>query len=500
MNRFNRFERLTAATLPAGRSMRPLAPHLVAEQPPAGRPGRHLVAALVASDVAAFGVAWVLAWALMRHAAVTLHDLPGVAAPGLSHLGAPALLLAGVIGSFHLQGHYGRSAMAGALGRQVSQVASTVMVGLFGFNVLSVVLDGQAPSVSSMLPWFVFVPIALAGRAATLALLARGAAPIRTVLIGDADIAAAVALALEAQPRFAHEVIETVSPARFAALAGRDGGRAALGAMQASFAVVALGGADPASERLVVQALDRDRAAYAVAPDAQALPITGTVKQSFFGHDVMLLQPGDNVARPPARLAKPAFDFAIALGLVLFLAPLLLALALLIRRDGGPAVFAHRRIGINGRPFGCFKFRTMVTDAEHRLAALLASDAAAAAEWAATHKLKADPRITRLGAFLRRTSLDELPQLFNVLRGEMSLVGPRPVVASEMPRYAEDAAYYCKARPGLTGLWQVSGRSDTSYERRVRLDVWYVRNWSFWHDLAILIKTIPAVLLGRGSV
>jgi undecaprenyl-phosphate galactose phosphotransferase len=141
----------------------------------------------------------------------------------------------------------------------------------------------------------------------------------------------------------------------------------------------------------------------------------------------------------------------------------------------------------------------MVTDADRVLDQVLATDPAAAAEWAATQKLNDDPRITRFGRFLRRSSLDELPQLFNVLRGEMSLVGPRPIVQAEVGRYAEDIEYYYETKPGLTGLWQVSGRSDTSYERRVRLDVWYVRNWTLWHDIAILLKTIPAVFLQRGA-
>jgi undecaprenyl-phosphate galactose phosphotransferase len=196
---------------------------------------------------------------------------------------------------------------------------------------------------------------------------------------------------------------------------------------------------------------------------------------------------------------KAAFDQVVAAAFVLLFAPLLLVLAAVVRSDGGPAFYRHRRIGASGRSFGCIKFRTMVMDADRVLDQVLATDPAAAAEWAATQKLNDDPRITRFGRFLRRSSLDELPQLFNVLRGEMSLVGPRPIVQAEVGRYAEDIEYYYETKPGLTGLWQVSGRSDTSYERRVRLDVWYVRNWTLWHDIAILLKTIPAVFLQRGA-
>ncbi len=141
----------------------------------------------------------------------------------------------------------------------------------------------------------------------------------------------------------------------------------------------------------------------------------------------------------------------------------------------------------------------MVVDADRQLQHLLRSDPCAAAEWAADQKLANDPRITRIGRFLRQSSLDELPQLFNVLSRQMSLVGPRPIVAAEVPRYGRNIEYYYETKPGITGLWQVSGRNDTGYARRVRLDVWYVRNWSLSHDVAILCKTVPAVFLRRGG-
>jgi len=149
--------------------------------------------------------------------------------------------------------------------------------------------------------------------------------------------------------------------------------------------------------------------------------------------------------------------------------------------------------------FDCLKFRSMGVDADSVLRRLLANDPEAADEWAATQKLRDDPRITRIGRFLRASSLDELPQLLNVVRGEMSLVGPRPIVRAEVARYGSNIEHYYAAKPGLTGLWQVSGRSDMSYARRVQLDVWYVRNWSLWHDIAILFKTVPAVCLQRGA-
>jgi Undecaprenyl-phosphate galactose phosphotransferase WbaP len=200
------------------------------------------------------------------------------------------------------------------------------------------------------------------------------------------------------------------------------------------------------------------------------------------------------------RVMKVGLEFLIAVLALVFLSPLLLAVAAFVRADGGPVFYGQTRIGRGGRRFRCLKFRTMAIDAEPQLQALLASDPVAAREWAETQKLTSDPRVTGIGALLRRTSLDELPQLLNVLRGEMSLVGPRPIIDDEVERYAADIATYCAVRPGLTGLWQVSGRSQTSYARRVQLDVSYVRNWSLLRDLSILLKTVPAVLLRRGAV
>jgi exopolysaccharide production protein ExoY len=198
---------------------------------------------------------------------------------------------------------------------------------------------------------------------------------------------------------------------------------------------------------------------------------------------------------PLGGRGKRILDICIAALALILLLPLMLALALLIKlRMGGPVVFAHARVGLNGKSFSCYKFRTMVNDAEDVLQRCVDSDQGLAREWAETRKLSRDPRITPLGHILRKASLDELPQLFNVLRGDMSCVGPRPIVAAELERYGDRAEEYLRARPGLTGLWQVSGRSTLSYADRVTLDDLYVRNWSLLLDLAIMAKTVPAVL------
>lgn len=205
-------------------------------------------------------------------------------------------------------------------------------------------------------------------------------------------------------------------------------------------------------------------------------------------------------SRKGNAFVKRAFDIAISLiGLVVF-GPLMLLIALLILvTDGRPVLFAHQRIGREGRPFDCLKFRTMARDPKRILELHLEKDPVARREWATLRKLQADPRITSIGAFLRKTSLDELPQLINVLRGDMSMVGPRPVVLAETARYGRYISYYCNTRPGLTGLWQVSGRNLTTYRRRVALDIYYCRNQNIYFDLLIVVRTVPVILSGHGA-
>src|SRR5215470_9969929 len=196
---------------------------------------------------------------------------------------------------------------------------------------------------------------------------------------------------------------------------------------------------------------------------------------------------------PVGMTLKRTVDIVLALSGIVLLAPLLIICFAVTRLTSpGPALFRHRRVGFNGKHFDCMKFRTMVVDSSERLRQLLASDPAAAAEWAANRKLRNDPRITAIGAILRKSSLDELPQLFNVLRGEMSIVGPRPVTEEELDRYSNSVNAYLACRPGITGLWQVSGRSSTSYSRRVACDTFYAHNWSMTLDAKILVVTIPS--------
>jgi exopolysaccharide production protein ExoY len=212
---------------------------------------------------------------------------------------------------------------------------------------------------------------------------------------------------------------------------------------------------------------------------------------------------------PSALMSRPwldesrlmrALDVVGAALILVITCPFLILLAIILQIDNpGPLFYVHRRIGRGGRLFTCIKFRTMCTDAEGVLKHILETSSEARAEWLRDHKLRSDPRITRLGTIVRKLSLDEFPQLINILRGDMSLVGPRPIVESEIVRYGRYFEEYCRVRPGLTGLWQVSGRNDVTYRRRVSIDCYYVRNKSLIFNMAILLRTIPVVLGARGS-
>lgn len=195
-----------------------------------------------------------------------------------------------------------------------------------------------------------------------------------------------------------------------------------------------------------------------------------------------------------ASSGKRLFDIVLALLLLPVLVPVISGLWAVTRADGGSGFFGHRRIGRNGNSFRCWKVRTMVVGAEEKLKTYLAENPEAAAEWERDHKLTNDPRITRTGNFLRKTSLDELPQIWNVLTGEMSFVGPRPIVRDELAKYGAAADIYLQQKPGITGLWQVSGRNDVSYEERVRFDAEYAARKSLSYDLWLILRTGSSVL------
>ena len=233
------------------------------------------------------------------------------------------------------------------------------------------------------------------------------------------------------------------------------------------------------------------------AVDAAAAPrLFTTIREEPFVEFVIPERPLAVVAVNPAHRA---FDVLLSVAFLVLLSPLMLAGALLVMISGpGPIIFRHSRVGQNGKPFVCLKFRTMENEAEDLLPNLLGACGAMRTEWLRDHKIRRDPRVTPIGQVLRRFSIDELPQLINVLRGDMSIVGPRPIVEAEVERYAQNFCYYCSVKPGLTGLWQVSGRNRLSYDRRVELDSEYARSKSVTGDMLIILRTLPEVIRGGG--
>jgi undecaprenyl-phosphate galactose phosphotransferase len=233
-------------------------------------------------------------------------------------------------------------------------------------------------------------------------------------------------------------------------------------------------------------------------PASRSFPIFGARVVSFDG--LGGLEMVNQGRMRMTRFQKRVIDGLFALLAFLVFLPVFVVVPVVVKLTSrGPVFYRHRRLGRDGRPIYILKFRTMYVDADERLRKILAEDPAAAKEWKDNFKLKNDPRVTPLGRFLRRTSLDEMPQLFNVLVGEMALVGPRPIVEEEKPYYGDRYALLASVKPGMTGLWQVSGRSDTDYARRVALDAQYILNWSPWMDIWILFRTVVSVVMMRGA-
>ncbi|MBV8095886.1 MAG: undecaprenyl-phosphate galactose phosphotransferase WbaP [Acetobacteraceae bacterium] len=456
---------------------------------------------LITADVSAFVLATCTAFVM--HMAVRLSPLErayqqivstGVNWPGWATL----LVLTVLLTHFGSRGHYTNRI---PFWTELHGVVTGVFIAFLCDCFIRVAVYGLTFVFEGVARWLVFAPcILLTRQTARCALRACGLWTLRTLMVGERSAISSARAALLSEPGLGYDLagiipLEAISVKQFA-----DPWPGILSEYGAEFVVVGVGAGYPETERAVVLSLARNQVPFALVPALDGLPVTGFRNQYFFSHDVVLLVCRNNLARPLSRFIKSVFDQILAAAALVLLAPLFLVLAWMIRSDGGPALFGHTRIGANGQKFRCLKFRTMVPDADAALQRILSTDPRARAEWHSAHKLRDDPRITRIGMFLRQTSLDELPQLLNVLRGEMSLVGPRPIVDAEIPRYGDNIAYYYEAKPGITGLWQVSGRSNTSYEDRVKLDVWYVRNWTLWHDIAILLKTIPAVLLKKGAV
>ena len=296
-----------------------------------------------------------------------------------------------------------------------------------------------------------------------------------------------------------HPVSATL-PKEFQILGGFDDARRIVRAAKVKTVVIAAPGLAKEKLQALISKIQPHVKNISFVPDLIGTPMSSVELSLLFSEKILMLNLRNNLSRPYNRIIKRVFDLVCTIFGGLIISPILLGIALAVAIDNrGRVIFAHRRVGRAGKKFPCYKFQTMQPWSDEQFKKYLADNPDAKREWDESFKLTNDPRVTKLGNFLRRTSLDELPQLWNVIRGEMSLVGPRPIVQAEVVRYGKNIREYYMVLPGITGMWQVSGRSDTTYPERVAMDTWYVRNWSVWIDLMYLFKTVKAVFRGKGA-
>lgn len=269
-----------------------------------------------------------------------------------------------------------------------------------------------------------------------------------------------------------------------------------------NFYIISIEGFRGRERDLLMKMLEKMQVDYAIIPSIKRVHLYGMEPHYFFGNDVMLLHTRNFIYAPLGRFFKRLLDITVS-GCALLALLVMLPVVIVAKRIEGsdsPIFYGGVRVGMNGKLFPCWKFCTMRRDADQILGSVLENDPEAKAEWEKYQKLRNDPRIdSRISKLLRKTSLDELPQLWNVFIGDMSLVGPRPILESQKQEYGDALRQYLSVRPGLTGLWQVSGRNETSFEQRINWDSWYIRNWSVWHDIVILIKTAKVLITGSGA-
>lgn len=407
------------------------------------------------------------------------------------------IIAGGVLLNFESLGHY-KLRMSGWI--ETQHILGTLGIAMIVDGFLQFAAKQDFSRMSLVLSWALAAVVMIAAHAVFRAVLRHfDLWRVRVLLVGDGSMARDIRAAIKSEPSLGYNIVSYVDDLPQAFERAGKSWRALALQHDADYILVALDGPELAAAEEPIAQLMREEVAFSIAPPMRRIPVLGMVPQYFLNRDVMLLTPHKGLEQALPRLVKRSFDVMVSGAALVVLSPLMLWIASLIKRDGGPAVFGHKRIGLNGETFICLKFRSMVMNGDEILEKYLTNNRDANAEWQRDRKLRHDPRVTRLGRFLRRTSLDELPQLFNVLCGHMSLVGPRPIVVAEAKKYDDDIAYYYRVRPGITGLWQVSGRNDVSYEERVRIDAWYVRNWSLWHDITILCKTFSVLLSRAGA-
>lgn len=422
-----------------------------------------------------------------------------------------------VIIALHTRGHYTERLPWWHQVRQIvlACIAAMLVQGFFHFILkfpLSRLWVGST--------WILAIPLLLIARLAVRAVLKKmGRWQVPTIIIGGADNALETAFALHSDlfadyrlqkiilltqatltpeklpPRYKKvEVLHSLTAAQTAITQ-------ASGSKKGPYVILAPDESSNTQLNHLLAQLKESGLNFALVPPMLSVSLYNSPPRYFFGHNIVLFHPAQSNDNAVNLALKRLFDVTASFCGLLALSPLFLAIAILIKWQSpqSKVFFGHKRVGQGGRKFTCYKFTSMVPNAEQVLKKLLAEDPAAKAEWDKDFKLKNDPRITPIGKFIRATSLDEIPQIFNVFRGDMSLVGPRPIVPDETKYYGENLAAYLSVKPGITGLWQVSGRNDTSYEYRVYLDTWYANHRSFWHDIVILFETVRIVLNRSGA-
>ncbi len=446
--------------------------------------GKHRLAGSAASACVAGGdlIALLLAFLLMQ-------QVPEASSGTM--LAQTVACFAGLL----LVGHYGTHRALAAEVRQILAVSATVLAGLL---LLDAVAGWPQPGSDAVL-FAVSAPalVVLARLLVKASLYHLGAWRVPAVLVGSPDRRDAVR-PLIARDWYAGCAVETELDLAYALPALDAVLLRPFAADSPTHVIIAIAYDDSAAAAALVERLDHHPGlSYDLILPPSRLRLAQLSVRRIFGHDEFLLCVGRKHRH--AAVIKRVLDVVLASVLILVLAPILLVVALLVKADGGPALYGSARLGRHGRPFRALKFRSMVPDAETKLARMLADDPDLRAEWERKFKLVDDPRITPVGRFLRRTSLDELPQLFNVLKGEMSLVGPRPILPEERASYGKYFANYCKVAPGITGVWQILGRDKIPYERRASLNDWYLRNMSTGVDFFILYKTAIVVFRRLGA-
>ena len=383
----------------------------------------------------------------------------------------------------------------------LSHFTKVALVGFISGGFIQYAMKDSYSRLQLGLFWAFFGLFILTGRSITRYVLAKLQLwHINVLVVGNKKSARAIAAALQNETGMGFRVVEQLAPENLHSLQGDTAWKQLLALHEADHLFIALEGGELDTHHSALKNMARSRVPHSIVPPWLGLPASNLSPHHFMMRDVFFLHDTNRLHMPVLRFCKRAIDIVLSGAAILMLSPVLITVALMVRRDGGAALFSQPRVGQNGKLFACYKFRSMRVDAEAFLQTYLTENPEAAREWTKFQKLQNDIRITSFGQLIRRTSIDELPQLFNVLKGDMSLVGPRPIMPEQAGLYGDDFCFYESVRPGITGPWQVSGRSKLTFNERIALESWYARNWNPWTDIVILVKTFPALLKREQAV